>query len=157
MQGLGGAAPSPQKGRRRSPKSPGEEKGGSLVRSSRSSVVSARPRKRMRPEPKLERDKREREFFLEMWRSSGTTPVETAERLGIDPSKALAWAREYRNQKGQSLPAFLERALYLASEARSLAEQADLPPMAIVALTQMGGLVPLLEEAWLEALSRAEK
>lgn len=111
----------------------------------------------MRPEPKLERDKRGREFFLEMWRSSGTTPVETAERLGIDPSKALAWAREYRNQKGQSLPALLERALYLASEARSLAEQADLPPMAIVALTQMGGLVPLLEEAWLEALSRAEK
>lgn len=99
-----------------------------------------------------------RERFLSAWRSWRISPIETAERLGIDPALAIAWAREHRQGQG-SLSRFLKRVLYLAVEAQKLSQDPErhLPPQAIQALTRFGNLVPLLEEAWVEALVLEEE
>lgn len=96
-----------------------------------------------------------RRAFVAFWKTSGLAPVEAAERLGLDLALALAWAREEREE---SLSRFLHRALRLAAEAGKRAEDPRrLPPSALLALSRLSALVPLLEDAWQEALNDEEE
>lgn len=102
----------------------------------------------------------EREAFLAAWRSLKLPPLEVAERLGVDPALALAWAREWRGRRGseENLGQFLLRLLYDAKRAREWTEREDrnLPPHALMALSKLANMIPLLEEAWQEASEQGE-
>lgn len=110
--------------------------------------------------PKETAKAQEREAFLAAWRSLKLPPLEAAERLGVDPALALAWAREWREQRGsgENLGQFLLRLLYDAKKAREWTEREghSLSPHALMALSKLANMIPLLEEAWQEVSERGE-